>query len=168
MYTAHTKITNLEAEVASLKEKYEEAKTDRERAEILSKDRDLAGKDAEIAELKRSLFEAQEKNESLEIDLATEKVKVDTAEEARKAAEETRKISISALNVAHTNYVEAQSIVANSILNATELDQAVAALTDAARAVGHRGGYLECTRHVENGAERTLWHSPLFCDRPSG
>ncbi|KAJ0898220.1 hypothetical protein HanRHA438_Chr08g0354391 [Helianthus annuus] len=34
--------------------------------------------------------------------------------------------------------------IANSILNATELDEAVAALTDAARAVGNRGGYLEC------------------------
>ena len=39
--------------------------------------------------------------------------------------------------------------VANSILNAGELDRAVAALTDAARAVGHRGGYLECASHVE-------------------
>ncbi|KAF5771980.1 hypothetical protein HanRHA438_Chr13g0582541 [Helianthus annuus] len=133
MFAAHAKITNLEAEVVSLKEKIEEAKSDREHAEvdlnaqILSKDRDLAGKDAEIAELKRRLFEAQEKNESLEIDLAAEKVKADTAEEARKAAEEARKISTSALN----------------------LDQAVAALTDAVCAVGHRGGYLECTQHVE-------------------
>ncbi|XP_035836082.1 uncharacterized protein LOC118484198 [Helianthus annuus] len=40
-------------------------------------------------------------------------------------------------------------LVANSILNAGELDRAVAALTDAARAVGHRGGYLECAIHVE-------------------
>ncbi|KAF5772344.1 hypothetical protein HanXRQr2_Chr13g0575791 [Helianthus annuus] len=40
-------------------------------------------------------------------------------------------------------------LVANSILNAGELDRAVAALTDAARAVGHRGGYLECADHVE-------------------
>ncbi|KAJ0690363.1 hypothetical protein HanOQP8_Chr11g0417061 [Helianthus annuus] len=40
-------------------------------------------------------------------------------------------------------------MVANSILNANELDRAVAALTDAARAVGHRGGYLECADHVE-------------------
>ncbi|KAJ0533326.1 hypothetical protein HanRHA438_Chr09g0389301 [Helianthus annuus] len=39
--------------------------------------------------------------------------------------------------------------VANSILNAAELDQAVAALTDVARAVGHRSGYLECAQHVE-------------------
>ncbi|KAJ0561048.1 hypothetical protein HanHA300_Chr06g0218431 [Helianthus annuus] len=39
--------------------------------------------------------------------------------------------------------------VANSILNATELDQAVTALTDAARAVGHRSGYLECAQHVK-------------------
>ncbi|MFS7905383.1 hypothetical protein Hanom_Chr01g00047011 [Helianthus anomalus] len=41
------------------------------------------------------------------------------------------------------------ALVANSILNAGKLDRAVAALTDAARAVGHRGGYLECAQHVE-------------------
>ncbi|MFS7953663.1 hypothetical protein Hanom_Chr07g00621281 [Helianthus anomalus] len=148
-------ITNLEAEVASLKDKYEEAKSDRERAEILSKDRDLAGKDAEIAELKHKLFEAQEKNDSLEIDLAAEKVKVDTAKEARK-------ISTSALNVAQTNYVEAQTIV-DSLLSDSEwmrehgvatLDIAVVALTDVARAVGHRGGYLECTQHVEEALKQ--------------
>ncbi|MFS7962470.1 hypothetical protein Hanom_Chr08g00727011 [Helianthus anomalus] len=116
MYVARGKITSLEADVANLKkseatfkEKYEEAKSHREHvevevnAQILSKDKDLAGKDAEIVELK-----AQEKNESLEIDLDTEKVKADTAEEARKAAEVARKISTSALNVAQTNYVEAQ------------------------------------------------------------
>ncbi|KAM0069780.1 hypothetical protein Hdeb2414_s0001g00005541 [Helianthus debilis subsp. tardiflorus] len=39
--------------------------------------------------------------------------------------------------------------IANSILNATEMDEAVAALIDASRAVGHRGGYLECAQHVE-------------------
>ncbi|KAF5812716.1 hypothetical protein HanRHA438_Chr00c53g0859101 [Helianthus annuus] len=39
--------------------------------------------------------------------------------------------------------------IANSILNGTELDEAVAALIDASRAVGHRGGYLECAQHVE-------------------
>ncbi|MFS7929376.1 hypothetical protein Hanom_Chr04g00331821 [Helianthus anomalus] len=79
--------------------------------ESVLRDRDLAGKDVEIAELKRRLFEAQEKNESLEIDLIAEKVKADTAEEARKAAEEARKINISALNDAQTNYAEAQTIV---------------------------------------------------------
>ncbi|KAJ0525416.1 hypothetical protein HanRHA438_Chr09g0391521 [Helianthus annuus] len=143
MFAVCSKITNLEAEVISLKEKIEEAKSDRERAE-----------DVEIAELKRRLFEAHEKNESLEIDLVAEKVKADTAEEARKAAEEARKINTSALNVAQTNYAEAQSIVANSILNATELDKAVAALTDVVRAVGHRGGYLECTQHVEEALKQ--------------
>ncbi|KAM0047093.1 hypothetical protein Hdeb2414_s0009g00324441 [Helianthus debilis subsp. tardiflorus] len=134
----------------ALKEKYEEANPRRERVE----DRDLTGKDAEIAELKLRLFEAQEKNESLEIDLAAEKLKADNIEEARKAAVEARQINTFALNVAQTNYAEAQSIVdsllsdselmqnhgveyvANSILNATELDQAVAGLTDAARAIG--------------------------------
>ncbi|KAJ0479719.1 hypothetical protein HanOQP8_Chr13g0470301 [Helianthus annuus] len=39
--------------------------------------------------------------------------------------------------------------IANSILNATEMDEAVAALIDASRAVGHRGGYLECPQHME-------------------
>ncbi|KAF5771896.1 hypothetical protein HanXRQr2_Chr13g0570281 [Helianthus annuus] len=39
--------------------------------------------------------------------------------------------------------------MANSILNAGELDGTVAALIDASRAVGHRGGYLECAQHAE-------------------
>ncbi|KAF5818871.1 hypothetical protein HanXRQr2_Chr02g0071071 [Helianthus annuus] len=106
MYAARTKITNLEAQVkelkkseASYKEKYEEAKSHRERVEvdlspqILRKDRDLAGKDTEIAKLKRQLREAQEgleaekqKTESLEVDLIAEKVKAETAEEARKVS----------------------------------------------------------------------------------
>ncbi|KAJ0693082.1 hypothetical protein HanPI659440_Chr15g0593151 [Helianthus annuus] len=134
---------------------------------MVNKDKDLAAKDVEIAELKCRLFEAHHKNESLEIDLEAERVKVETAEEAKKKAEEARDISTSALNVAQNNYIEAQTIVdmlvsesewmrsrgvaaiANSILNATELDGAVTALTDVARAVGHRGGYLECAHHVE-------------------
>ncbi|KAM0061901.1 hypothetical protein Hdeb2414_s0004g00141651 [Helianthus debilis subsp. tardiflorus] len=163
MYATRTKITNHEAEVATLKGKVEEAQADRERVE----NKDLASKDVEIAELKRRLSEAHQKNESLEIDLTAERVKADTAEEARKVAEEARNISISTLDVAQNNYAEAKSIVdtlvaesewmrnhgvatvANTILNATELDQAVATLTDVARAVGHRGGYLECAQHVE-------------------
>ncbi|MFS7967343.1 hypothetical protein Hanom_Chr09g00784681 [Helianthus anomalus] len=40
-------------------------------------------------------------------------------------------------------------LMANSILNASELDGAGAALINASRAVGHRGGYLECAQHVE-------------------
>ncbi|MFS8003198.1 hypothetical protein Hanom_Chr13g01211061 [Helianthus anomalus] len=35
-------------------------------------------------------------------------------------------------------------LMANSILNASELDAAVAALIDASHLVGHRGGYPEC------------------------
>ncbi|KAJ0622909.1 hypothetical protein HanIR_Chr01g0025901 [Helianthus annuus] len=136
-------------------------------AQILSKDMDLAGKDAEIAELKRRLFKAQEKNESLEIDLAQRRLKRILPKKRARPPREARKISTSALNVAQTNYAEAQSIVdtrlddsewmqnngvayvANSILNATELDRDVAGLTDAAHAVGDRAGYLECTQHVE-------------------
>ncbi|KAJ0670395.1 hypothetical protein HanOQP8_Chr13g0473691 [Helianthus annuus] len=69
MFAARTKITNLEAQVTGLKkseadfkEKYEEAKSHSERvevelnAQILCKDRDLAGKDTKIAELKRRLL----------------------------------------------------------------------------------------------------------------
>ncbi|KAJ0455186.1 hypothetical protein HanIR_Chr15g0748351 [Helianthus annuus] len=106
-------------------------------------------------------------SESLEIDLEAEKGKAASAEEARQNAEEARAISSYALNVAQNNYSEVQGIVdtlvseaewlrgrglvlmANSILNAGELDGAVAALIDASRAVGHRGGYLECAQHVE-------------------
>ncbi|KAJ0930820.1 hypothetical protein HanPSC8_Chr04g0153921 [Helianthus annuus] len=130
------------------------------KVQLSNKDKDLHAKDVEIAELKRRLNEQIDRCESLEIDLEAEKVKAADAEEARA-------VSTAALNVAQTNYSEAQGIVdtlvseaewmrtrgvvlvANSILNANELDRAVAALTDAARAVGHRGGYLECADHVE-------------------
>ncbi|MFS7910168.1 hypothetical protein Hanom_Chr02g00103071 [Helianthus anomalus] len=46
--------------------------------------------------------------------------------------------------------------IANSILNATEMDEALAALIDASRTVGHRGGYLECTHHVEEAFGQEL------------
>ncbi|KAJ0614313.1 hypothetical protein HanIR_Chr02g0061041 [Helianthus annuus] len=168
MFATRTKITNLEAEVERLKENYEQAKSDRKRvevdlnAQILSKDMDLAGKDVEIAKLKCRLFEAQVKNETLEIDLAAEKVKADTAEEARKVAEEACKLSTSALNVAQTNYAEDQSIVDTLISEykwvrlqgVAVLDKAVDALMDTTRAVGHRGGYLECTQHVEEALKQ--------------
>ncbi|KAF5801725.1 hypothetical protein HanRHA438_Chr06g0260651 [Helianthus annuus] len=39
--------------------------------------------------------------------------------------------------------------IANSILNATKLDKAVAGLTMATRAAGHHAGNVECTQHVE-------------------
>ncbi|MFS8000824.1 hypothetical protein Hanom_Chr13g01183071 [Helianthus anomalus] len=164
MFAARAKITNLEADVGSLKtsevalkEKYEEANSQRECVEKRCGDRRA---------------QVQEKNESLEIDLVTEKLKADTVEEARKAVAEARQISTYALNIAQTNYAEAQSIVdsllsdsewmqnhgaayvANSILNATELDQAVTGLTDAARAVGHRAGYIECAQHVETALKQ--------------
>ncbi|KAJ0441464.1 hypothetical protein HanIR_Chr16g0798051 [Helianthus annuus] len=169
MHVIRTKITNLVVQVDGLKKseadfmaKYEEAKSHRERievdlsAQINSKDWDLASKDAEIAELKRRLREVHEgleaekqKTDSLEIDLTAERVKAETAEEARQ-------VSLASLNLAQENYAEVQSTVepllsdrecmknfdiahiANSILNATELDKAVAALTMAARAAGHR------------------------------
>ncbi|KAJ0623208.1 hypothetical protein HanIR_Chr01g0029231 [Helianthus annuus] len=171
-YALRQKIVALEAKVADLTSKVEEAqgeKTAKQQMEVeltevkvqlSNKDKDLHAKDVEIAELKRRLNEQIDRCESLEIDLEAEKVKAADAEEARA-------VSNAALNVAQTNYSEAQGIVdtlvseaewmrtrgivlvANSILNANELDRAVAALTDAARAVGHRGGYLECADHVE-------------------
>ncbi|KAM0046755.1 hypothetical protein Hdeb2414_s0009g00320281 [Helianthus debilis subsp. tardiflorus] len=80
MFTARMEITNLKAHVDSLKkskvdyqEKYEEAKSQRERVEVLQvelsqqlicKDKDLEGKDAEIAKLQRRLREAQENLEA--------------------------------------------------------------------------------------------------------
>ena len=72
--------------------------------QLSSKDRDLHAKDVEIAELKRRLNEQIDRCESLEIDLEAEKVKAATAEEARA-------VSTAALNVAQTNYSEAQGIV---------------------------------------------------------
>ncbi|MFS7903717.1 hypothetical protein Hanom_Chr01g00027311 [Helianthus anomalus] len=167
MYAARSIITDLETDIATLKGKVEEDQADKERIEIVNKDKDLAAKDVEIAELKRRLFEAHDKNESLEIDLEAERVKAKTAEEAKKAIMEGHDISTSSLNVAQNNYVEGQTIVdtlifesewmrnrgvaviANSILNVTKLDQAVAALTDVARPVVHRGGYLEGAQHFE-------------------
>ncbi|XP_021975004.1 uncharacterized protein LOC110870112 [Helianthus annuus] len=171
-FAARNKIVDLEAKVVELTAKVEDAQaaqaakeqTEVELADVKlqfsNKDKDLRAKDVEIAELKRLLNDQVDKCESLEIDLAAEKVKAATAEEARD-------VSTAALNVAQTNYSEAQGfvdtlvseaewmcnrgvvLVANSVLNAGELDRIVAALTDVARAVGHRGGYLECAQHVE-------------------
>ncbi|KAM0052281.1 hypothetical protein Hdeb2414_s0007g00246411 [Helianthus debilis subsp. tardiflorus] len=184
MYAACFKITDLEAQIGILKKKVEDVGADKEnveaelKAQVASKDKDLHAKDVEIAELKRRLHEQTDKNESLEIDLEAERVKAATAQEAKQKAEEARDISTSALNIAQNNYAEAQGIVdtlvseskwmrsrgvalmANSILNASEMDAAVAALIDASRAVGHRGGYLECAHHVEEafGQEFDIRH----------
>ncbi|XP_022032220.1 myosin-6-like [Helianthus annuus] len=171
-FAARNKIVELEAKIVDLTAKVEDAQAAQAakqqieveladvKLQLSSKDKDLQAKDVEITELKRRLNDQIDRYESLEIDLEAEKVKAATAEEARA-------VSTTALNVAQTNYSEAQGIVdtlvseaewvrsrgvvlvANSILNAGELDHAVAALTDAARAVGHRGGYLECAQHVE-------------------
>ncbi|KAM0049840.1 hypothetical protein Hdeb2414_s0008g00290681 [Helianthus debilis subsp. tardiflorus] len=173
MYAARAKITDLEAQIATLTKKVEDVGAEKEhveaelKAQVVSKDKDLAAKHVEIAELKRRLHEQTDKNESLEIDLEAERVKAATAEEAKQRAEEARNISTSALNVVQKNYSEAKGIVdtlvsevewmcnrgvalmANSILNAFKMDAAVAALIDASRVAGHRGGYLQCAHHVE-------------------
>ncbi|MFS7935501.1 hypothetical protein Hanom_Chr05g00404221 [Helianthus anomalus] len=184
MYAAHSKITDLEAQNATLTKKVEDVEVDKERVEaelkveVANRDKDLHAKDVEIAELKRRLREQTDKSESLDIDLEAERVKAATAEEAKQKADETRDISTSALNVAQNNYAEAQSIVdtlvfeskwlhnrgvvqiANSILNASKLDVVVAALIDASRVVGRCGGYLECAQHVEEafGQEFDISH----------
>ncbi|XP_021996360.1 myosin-6-like [Helianthus annuus] len=159
MFAARSKITDLEAQNATLTKKVEDVEADKERVEaelkvqVASRDKDLHAKDVEIAELKRRLHEQTDKSESLEIDLEAERVKAAIAEEAKQKAEEARDISTSTLNIAQNNYSEAQAIVdtlmANSILNSSELDAAVAALIDASRVVGHCGGYLERAQHVE-------------------
>ncbi|KAJ0932570.1 hypothetical protein HanPSC8_Chr04g0175161 [Helianthus annuus] len=94
MYAARSKITDLEAQITTLKGKFKEFELN------ARKDKELAAKDVEIAELKRRLLESHDKNELLEIDLEAERVKAETAEEAKKKAEEARDISTSALNVA--------------------------------------------------------------------
>ncbi|KAM0039887.1 hypothetical protein Hdeb2414_s0012g00387251 [Helianthus debilis subsp. tardiflorus] len=109
MYAARSKITDLEAQIATLKRKVEEVETDKGRveaelnAQVARKDKDLAANDVEIAELKRRLHKAYDKNESLEIDLEAERLKAATAEEAKQRADEARDISTSALNVAQNN-----------------------------------------------------------------
>ncbi|KAJ0668620.1 hypothetical protein HanPI659440_Chr17g0691491 [Helianthus annuus] len=114
MYAARSKITDLEAQISTLKGKVKEVQADKDRVEAelnACKDKELAAKDVEIAELKRQVFEVHDKNKSLEIDLEAERVMADTAEEAKKKAEEARDMSTSALNVAKNNYAEAQTIV---------------------------------------------------------
>ncbi|MFS7919382.1 hypothetical protein Hanom_Chr03g00212061 [Helianthus anomalus] len=101
--------------------------------ELASKDRDLSGKDVEIAELKCRLREFQDKSESLEIDLAAEKVCADTADD-------TRNVAMTTLNVVQDNSNEVQAMVANAILNSVELDETLAALTVSARSLGHQEG----------------------------
>ncbi|MFS7978983.1 hypothetical protein Hanom_Chr10g00921941 [Helianthus anomalus] len=136
MYAARSKITNFEAQIAALKGKerlrtLKRTKGAELKAQVASKDKDLNAKDA------------------------------------KQRANEAQDISTSALNVAQNNYVEAQAIVytlvsdsewmrnrgvvviANSILNASEMDTVVSMLIDVSRAVGHCGGYLECAHHVE-------------------
>ncbi|MFS7918914.1 hypothetical protein Hanom_Chr03g00206781 [Helianthus anomalus] len=98
----------------------------------------MAGKDVENAELKNRLCESQEKVESLEIDLEAEKHKI-------KAADEVRKLTQEALDVAQISYAE----FASAVLNSIELDQSVAVLTVAARHMGHHDGYIERASHVE-------------------
>ncbi|KAL9996672.1 hypothetical protein Hdeb2414_s0001g00008211 [Helianthus debilis subsp. tardiflorus] len=187
MYAARAKITDLESQVTELKRKVEDAQAAKEQAEaelkaqVSSKDKDLAAKDVEIAEFKRRLRKQVDKSESLEIDLEAESSKAASAEEARQKAEEARAISSYALNIAQNNYAEVQGIVdtlaseaewmrgrglvlmANSILNAAELDGTVAAFIDASRAIGHCGGYLECAQHVEEifGQEFDTSHCPV-------
>ncbi|MFS7944139.1 hypothetical protein Hanom_Chr06g00508571 [Helianthus anomalus] len=147
---------------ADFDERYEAAKVHRERAEqnqeelrqqLIPKDKDMVGKDAEIAEFLRRLHESTEKVDSLEIDFQAENKKAENAIEACKFCQ-------AALDVAQDNYPEVQSVVvplvnnsewlqqyrianvANAVLNFVELDKTVAALTIAARRMGHREWYI--------------------------
>ncbi|MFS7938178.1 hypothetical protein Hanom_Chr05g00436351 [Helianthus anomalus] len=103
MYTARSKLPTSRLKSPLLRgrlRKLKRIKIAKLNARMVNKDKDLAAKDVEIVELKRRLFEAHDKNESLEIDLKAERVKAETAEEAKKKAEEARDISTSALNMA--------------------------------------------------------------------
>ncbi|MFS7992210.1 putative transcription factor bZIP family [Helianthus anomalus] len=154
-YAARSKIVELEGKVADLTAKVEDAQAAKEqieielaevKAQLSSKDKDLKAKDVEIAELKRRLQEQIDKSKSLEIDLGAEKVKATIAEEAKQKAEE----AIVDTLVSEAEWLRGRGIflMANSILNAGELDTAVATLIDASRAVGQQGGYLECAHHA--------------------
>ncbi|KAJ0462682.1 hypothetical protein HanRHA438_Chr16g0789101 [Helianthus annuus] len=94
MYAACAKITDLEAQNATITKKVEDIEADKEhveaelKAQVASKDKDLHVKDVEIAELKRRLREQTDKSESLEIDLEAERVKAATAEEAKQRVDE--------------------------------------------------------------------------------
>ncbi|MFS7892063.1 hypothetical protein Hanom_Chr00s000494g01646021 [Helianthus anomalus] len=121
----------------------------------------MAGKDVEIAELKRRLCESQEKVDSLEIDFKVEKLRADGAVEAREISQDNYAEIQSTVEplvnnlewlqqygIAHISYL-LFLFVANAMLNLAELDQTVAALTVAARHMGHCEGYTECASHVE-------------------
>ncbi|KAJ0588400.1 hypothetical protein HanIR_Chr04g0174221 [Helianthus annuus] len=78
MYAVRAKVTELEGKVAELTGKIEDEQTTKEHAEaelkaqVSSKDKDLATKDVEIAELKCRLQEQVDKSESLDINLEAE------------------------------------------------------------------------------------------------
>ncbi|MFS7998779.1 hypothetical protein Hanom_Chr12g01157981 [Helianthus anomalus] len=89
MYAARAKITDLEAQTATLTQKVEDLGADKEcfeaelKAQVANRDKDLHAKDVEIAELNRRLREQTEKSEYLDIDLDAERVIATTAEEAK-------------------------------------------------------------------------------------
>ncbi|MFS8033150.1 hypothetical protein Hanom_Chr17g01566131 [Helianthus anomalus] len=85
-------------------------------ANELNNDRDLSGKDTEIAELESRFHEFQDKSQSLEIDLVTENVRVDTSDEARD-------VTPVAMNVTQDNYPEVQAMVEPLVDNSVWLQQ---------------------------------------------
>ncbi|MFS7950296.1 hypothetical protein Hanom_Chr07g00581601 [Helianthus anomalus] len=103
MHRAHTEITNLKAQAQVSAKTIVDLSAPKSWQQLVSKDRDMTGKDAEIAELKRRLRESQEKVDSLEIDLE--------AENKAESAIESRNVSQAALDVAPDNYAKMQPIV---------------------------------------------------------
>ncbi|KAM0061961.1 hypothetical protein Hdeb2414_s0004g00142391 [Helianthus debilis subsp. tardiflorus] len=88
-YTSLNKITELEGKIVELTGKVEDMQAAKEHAEaelkaqLVGKDKDLAAKDVEIAELKCRMQEQVDRSESLEIDLEAETAKAASAEEAK-------------------------------------------------------------------------------------
>ncbi|XP_021975072.1 eukaryotic translation initiation factor 5B-like [Helianthus annuus] len=123
-YAARRKIVDLETKIAELTSKVEEAH----------------GEKAAKQQMEVELSEAKVQLSRKDRDLQAKDIEI--AELKRRLNEQIDKCESLEIDLGAEK-------VANSILNASELDRAVAALTDAARAVGHRGGYLECASHVE-------------------
>ncbi|KAJ0809883.1 hypothetical protein HanPI659440_Chr01g0020341 [Helianthus annuus] len=130
MFAVRTENSNLKARVEELKkseadykDKYEEAKSHRERVEIL--------------QVKAKTAEAAHKVSHAALNMAQENY----AE-----VQSTVEPLITDLGwMQHYGVVH----IANTILNVTELYRVVVALTMVARVAGHHVGYVECATHVE-------------------
>ncbi|MFS7903546.1 hypothetical protein Hanom_Chr01g00025321 [Helianthus anomalus] len=132
-------IKNLKAEAEAARD---EARSHRERSEQreVQIGATLALKEKEIGELTSLLSEKEQLKAEVESDkkyLQLERVK--RAKTSRRLSETEEKLENSEI-----------AKVANSVLNADELDETVAHLLFAAQNDGYAQGYVECSHHVVN------------------